>query len=1138
MPQVPLRAAMGALNAGVVLVVSVCTLTITLTVSLEALRSVGKSHASSLADGIETRVATYLEVPQTMADVYQNYTRSAVHQSPSRDLNGSYRDLTFLSRQLFMYSKMTLGGINLYMLDGTRISCIPSTGYPHVFNIQNQRILDNGTMVLDYTWYYTGNLTLVPSDNEVYRLDFTPPADIRTSGLLTVVRTATMDGRVTIFSAPLVLLLSSRDIVYYLPLVAPLRLLDGSLYGFATISLTISSINDFLRDIRGTPNTHSFAYASDGYLMATTYPEPYLMIQTVSANAPTPAGCDSGASNLLQAPAQQNATKMLACRVHITNYPYMPLRAVAGDREFAFTLTRAVDIREAKGDRYYYATTNTPMRQKSYRIQLLLIMPEADVIGSVIAGRNLAIGVSVAIFVVVAALSFAFILWLLAPLNVIARRMTLAATLQDEGDDAEDEKTLSHLAEVRALQLSYFAMNRELNRIRSFVPQSLLHSALTREHSCEETFVEIEGAAGDGPSPPASVLGASDHGSDHRHANPAPYGSARRTATGADALTIASVEWVERHGSRSPRTDGDSVVGHESRHRERRVSFVEMPAAPNALVSNLGLRAEFVTVMSLNLADFHPACRELNQDQLAIKLNKTIEFIHQTINRYKGVLDHFNGDHFIATFNAVRPCANHPRRAAIAAHELALAFRPGAASPAASMEGSGLTHRRADPDTDITSVDTPAAASSPPSLSGHTDSSAFALSARIGVASGRAYIGNLGTDHVKSFNVIGSAVTHAVTLERLAKFYRRRTVLVPQRIFPPVSAAFDIRPLDFVVLPGGKKPTIIGELVRRSLAGSSDSEAAASQQSHMRLKNAPATPTSPDATPTSGLRSHISSRLPPRRGSIHDPGAWLFAADDPSHREFATQRMNTFLALGDGNLSAAEAHYMGLLEDLSKRQSIESTGSDFSEHVASISNVTPQFATTTPNPFPYPSSYPRTAANNSPPRLSVTESVLERVETIHFLENSDIAVPIEVLEKTFGGGPPGVTPREDELYMSSGNIQRRLGAFPLRDLQHIAYNAVPRLPSLNVIMDAGRNAQLGGCLGVFYDMVFSSVGAANAARNAPNPFGPSLTARGSLSTIAAPIGYHRCLASLPPSAEEQTSIIAANEESRVFTPLS
>ena len=107
---------------------------------------------------------------------------------------------------------------------------------------------------------------------------------------------------------------------------------------------------------------------------------------------------------------------------------------------------------------------------RGLEVYLLLLMPEADVIGDVITSRNVAIGVTCGLVVLAAAVNVAVVWLLLAPLGGIAERMVRAANLEDDDADA----SVSVMAEVAELQEAYYAMNAELNRIRSYVPQSVL----------------------------------------------------------------------------------------------------------------------------------------------------------------------------------------------------------------------------------------------------------------------------------------------------------------------------------------------------------------------------------------------------------------------------------------------------------------------------------------------------------------------------------------------------------------------------------------------------------------------------------------------------------------------------------------
>jgi hypothetical protein len=104
-------------------------------------------------------------------------------------------------------------------------------------------------------------------------------------------------------------------------------------------------------------------------------------------------------------------------------------------------------------------------------------MPEKDIIGDVVKSQNIAIGVSAAVVVVMAAASFAFIVAMLRPLDDVAERMLRAATFEPETEPL----SMSAMQEVRDLQTAYKQMSAELNRIRSFVPQSVLQAGTAND---------------------------------------------------------------------------------------------------------------------------------------------------------------------------------------------------------------------------------------------------------------------------------------------------------------------------------------------------------------------------------------------------------------------------------------------------------------------------------------------------------------------------------------------------------------------------------------------------------------------------------------------------------------------------------
>ncbi|WP_287278866.1 adenylate/guanylate cyclase domain-containing protein, partial [Ralstonia sp.] len=317
-----------------------------------------------------------------------------------------------------------------------------------------------------------------------------------------------------------------------------------------------------------------------------------------------PLGCSSTAS--LAAVGDSNITTII-CRDHITKYGHAALTELASNADFAFSAVNAVQLIEVGGDVYYAAVSPVKLPYPGIGVWLALVMPEADVIGDVVTGRNTAIGVTCGVFVLATAATFVAIALLLRPLSTIADRMMLAATLEDDGSD--DGKELSSMAEVEDLQQAYYAMNEELNRIKSFVPQTVLQKMT-----------------------PVPRLDATND-------------DARETSTLSNRSTLKSVS---------------------TRRGKGRIAL----SGAGALNVLCGVAAQYVTVVAANLSGFEEAASSASRDAVVQGVADTVRLVHEAAAAQKGVVQSFHGDHFVVTFNAVTACAAHARRGAVTALQL------------------------------------------------------------------------------------------------------------------------------------------------------------------------------------------------------------------------------------------------------------------------------------------------------------------------------------------------------------------------------------------------------------------------------------------------------------------------------------
>jgi len=238
----------------------------------------------------------------------------------------------------------------------------------------------------------------------------------------------------------------------------------------------------------------------------------------------------------------------------------------------------------------------------------------------------------VAIFVVAALIASALVARLLRPLDDISRRMYLAASFEDGNEEAME----SFISEIHALQDSYKAMNKQLNRIKSFVPQSVLAELQGDLSAADEMALEER-----------AFLESMD-ASNHASLTEMPPLDDRRKST------------TSLHSARSARKqndDDDDLADHRS-------AAPKYATAAKSLGSELTLAAVNMTVLAINQRSVHGLLRSYSVDEFVKHMAKMVSLVEKEVGDHRGVVDNFHGDHFYCSFNAVRPCANHGQRAA------------------------------------------------------------------------------------------------------------------------------------------------------------------------------------------------------------------------------------------------------------------------------------------------------------------------------------------------------------------------------------------------------------------------------------------------------------------------------------------
>ncbi|MEJ7668424.1 MAG: adenylate/guanylate cyclase domain-containing protein [Casimicrobiaceae bacterium] len=177
-----------------------------------------------------------------------------------------------------------------------------------------------------------------------------------------------------------------------------------------------------------------------------------------------------------------------------------------------------------------------------------------------------------------------------------------------------------------------------------------------------------------------------------------------------------------------------------------------------------------VTMLFLDLEGFTSLSERLAPEQLVRTLNAFYAAVAEPVARYEGVIDQFQGDAILATFNAPRLTQDHAANAIQAAMEIQALLKT-------KTFGDGLT-----------------------------------LRARIGINTGVVIYGSIGTPDRMGYTVIGDEVNVASRLEALNKEYGTAIIVSEQTrdLAGPERFAFEL--LDEALVRGRTTPTRIFKL--------------------------------------------------------------------------------------------------------------------------------------------------------------------------------------------------------------------------------------------------------------------------------------------------------------------------------------
>ena len=188
----------------------------------------------------------------------------------------------------------------------------------------------------------------------------------------------------------------------------------------------------------------------------------------------------------------------------------------------------------------------------------------------------------------------------------------------------------------------------------------------------------------------------------------------------------------------------------------------------------LGGEARDVTVIFTDLAGFTSFAEHLTPEALRERLSTYFKAMMDVLLAEDATLDKFIGDAIMVYFGCPIADPAHPHKACRAA--LAMQHRLDELNEEWQRAGAPTVHMR------------------------------------IGINTGTAIAGNMGTDEIFNYTILGDCVNLASRLEGANKYYGTR-IMVGEDTWSRVNNAFEARELDWIRVKGKARPVAIFELL-------------------------------------------------------------------------------------------------------------------------------------------------------------------------------------------------------------------------------------------------------------------------------------------------------------------------------------
>ncbi|MGZ6142004.1 MAG: adenylate/guanylate cyclase domain-containing protein, partial [Myxococcales bacterium] len=186
-----------------------------------------------------------------------------------------------------------------------------------------------------------------------------------------------------------------------------------------------------------------------------------------------------------------------------------------------------------------------------------------------------------------------------------------------------------------------------------------------------------------------------------------------------------------------------------------------------------GEKLEITTLFS-DIAGFTTLSESLAPDELVKELGEYFERMSETVREFGGTVDKYIGDAIMAFWGAPRPLQDH----ALSACRAALAMRDRLRQMQAQWQREGRP----------------------------------VMAARIGINTGVAVVGNIGSPNRLNYTAMGDAVNLASRLEGLNKVYGT-DIIMGESTAALVKDQMVLRPIDWVAVKGKAQAVLVHELL-------------------------------------------------------------------------------------------------------------------------------------------------------------------------------------------------------------------------------------------------------------------------------------------------------------------------------------